>query len=34
VFNAADSGITIGALLLMVYFLFLNRPAPEPQLAR
>jgi signal peptidase II len=34
VFNVADSGITVGAVLLMIYFLFLNAPVPTPQPAQ
>jgi signal peptidase II len=33
VFNVADSGITVGAVLLMIYFLFVNREAPERTLS-
>lgn len=33
VFNVADSAITVGAVLLMTYFLFLNQPEREAQVA-
>jgi signal peptidase II len=31
VFNVADSGITVGAVCLLVYFLFISQPGPHPE---